>query len=514
MAGRGKSVFDVREMVRRFRAGEGDRAIARDLRISRNTVKVYRAFAVAEGFLAATDPPTAEALAARLDARRPEPKGGPSSTLEPWRAFVAEQRSRGVELVALHALLRERGFAGSYSALRRFVRRLEPRTPEVFVRVETAPGEEAQVDFGYAGPFVDPATGKARKAWVFVMTLGYSRHQYAELVFDQRVETWVALHVRAFRHFGGIPRRVVIDNLKAAITAAAWDDPEVQRTYRDLAEHAGFLISPCRPRTPQHKGKVESGVRYVARNALAGRAFKDVVAANEHLLRWIAGTAGVRDHGTTRRPPLETFESREKAALLPLPSTEFVVATWREAKVHRDGHLVVDGSFYSAPCRLVGETVWCRVTPDAVELYERHVRVATHPRAKAPGGRATLAEHLPPGKRDALVVDPETLRRDAAAVGARTAEFVDRLLGDRPLDRRRGARRVLTLATRWGAARVEAACARALAFDEVRAASVESILQRGRGLAPAERPSVPPAPPGGAFVRRPEEYVRAAASSW
>src|SRR5688572_29569771 len=242
MAGRRIGMLDIREMIRRFRLGEADRAIAQDLEAARNTVAKYHEWARREGFLDAPELRAPGVIEDRLAAAPRPSLAGPDSTVEPHREFVAQKRAEGVELRALLGLLRERGFAGSYSALRRFVRRLEKKPPETFLRVETPPGQEAQVDFGYVGELVDAVAGRLRKAWVFVMTLGFSRHQYVEIVFDQKIETWVALHVRAFEDFGGVVRRVVLDNLKAGIVKAVLHDAEAQRSYRELAEAYGFLI--------------------------------------------------------------------------------------------------------------------------------------------------------------------------------------------------------------------------------------------------------------------------------
>lgn len=195
------------------------------------------------------------------------------STVAPYAAAIAAYRARGMEVAAIRARLEEvHGHPVSYHAVWRLVRHLEPPAPEVVVRVEAKPGSEAQVDFGYAGLTLDPATGLARKTWVFVMVLARSRHLYAELVFDQRVATWLLCHRHAFEAFGGIPARVVPDNLKAAVVRASFTEPVAQRSYRECAEHYGFLIDPNPPRSPHLKGKVEQGgVHYVARNFLAGR---------------------------------------------------------------------------------------------------------------------------------------------------------------------------------------------------------------------------------------------------
>jgi transposase len=197
------------------------------------------------------------------------------------------------------------------------------------VRVETPPGSQAQVDFGYAGYAVDPATGKPHKAWVFVMVLSWSRHLYAEVVFDQRVETWLVCHRHAFEFFGAAPRSIVLDNLKAAILHACAHDPVVQRSYRECALHYGFLIDPNPPRMPHLKGKVEQGgVHYVKRHFLAGREGTERLDdLNRKLHTWIVATAGQRVHGTTKQQPLARFREVEQAALLPLPASPYDPAT-------------------------------------------------------------------------------------------------------------------------------------------------------------------------------------------
>jgi len=179
----------AREVIRRIKLGEGDRRIARDLGASRNTVAKYREWAGQAKMLDSPDLPEPGVIEERLKALRSPSTPGPASMIEPYRPLVLEHREKGVEIRALHAILKDRGFEGSYSSLRRFVGRLEEKSPETFLRVETPPGEEAQVDFGYAGLFHDHLTNRPRKAWVFVMTLSYSRQQYMELVFDQKAET-------------------------------------------------------------------------------------------------------------------------------------------------------------------------------------------------------------------------------------------------------------------------------------------------------------------------------------
>jgi transposase len=496
MAGRRSPVTDIREIVRRLQLGEPDRRIARDLGVGRNTVARYRALADRQGILTGGPLPDLATLAGWLE---PAPAARPvheQSRVEPFRDRVLALHEDGVEGQAIWQLLVEQhGFTGSYSAVKRFLRRAAPAARAATVRIETAPGEEAQVDFGFAGEVLDRDLGRVRRAWVFVMVLAFSRHQYAEAVFDQSLATWLRLHRAAFDFFLGVPRRVVLDNLRAAIVRAALYDPEVQRSYREFAEHYGFLIAPCRPRTPEHKGKVEQGgVHYVKRNALAGRAFRDLDEVNQHLRRWCLQTAGQRVHGTTKQIPLELFEAHERAALQVVPALRWEPCEWKRATLHPDCHIVFAGAYYSAPHRLVGERLWVRATPTKVELFHEFAFIAAHPRAR-PGQRRTITDHLPPDKVQFLLQTPRWCRQRAAEIGPACTVVIEAVLGDRPLDRLRTAQGILRLAQRFGAARLEAACARADAVGEYRYHTLKTILTRALDQQPLPELALPAAVP-------------------
>ena len=362
--------------------------------------------------------------------------------------------------------LKERGYSGSYTSVRRFVHRLHRREDQAVVRMHTAPGEEVQVDFGSAGSFLDPSSGRLRTAYVFVMTLSYSRHQYAELVFDQKVATWLACHRHAFEWFGGTPRRVVPDNLKAAVLEAALYDPVLGESYRRMAQHYGFLVSPTRPRTPEHKGKVESGVHFVKRSFLAGQTFSDIREGNRRLREWITERAGTRDHGTTHRPPLALFHAAEQQALLPLPAEPFALVETRRVKLHPDCHVVIDGSYYSAPAVHLGKELDAYIFERVVQLFLGVELVATHPRALGKGEWQTRNEHYPPHKAEYLTKTPAYCRTLAVHIGPSTLAVVEQLLGERPLDRLRAVQAILRLPETVGRTRLEAACRRALFFSE------------------------------------------------
>lgn len=504
MAGRRMSVLDVREIVRRLRMKQKLKEIARDLGVARQSVKKYRKLSLEQGWLEAPQMPTAAQIAAATEAPTEPLVSGPTSGVQAHHEKVMKLHGEGVSATVIHRLLCEQDqFRGSYTSVQRYVARHGAAGLEGFVRVEVPPGAEAQVDFGYVGRFLDPASGQMRKAWAFVMTLSHSRHQYAELVFDQSVATWLACHVRAWEWIGGVTGRVVVDNLKAAVTRACFHDPVVQRAYRELAEHYGFTISPCRIKTPRHKGKVESGVKYVKRNALAGRAFKDIHEANEHLRRWIVTVAGLRDHGTIHEAPLARFERAEKPALRPLPPARYEAAVYKLVKLHPDCHVVFEQSYYSAPHRLIGQVLWLRATAERVEIYWNYERVASHGRAGRAGQRVSNILHYPPTKLAGLLVTPERLRQQALQIGPSTGKLVEEMLADHPVDRLRGAQGIVRLSDKYGPARLEAACARALVFDQVAYRSVASILRQGleNTPLPAEAFSAGPVPKRAAFAR-------------
>jgi transposase len=466
----------LRDLIRRFRAGESERRIAQDMHISRPTVHKYHELARQQGYLEkGAEVPNDETLQAVLGPGPQPPKI--VSSLEEYGDVVKKLRKQEVEMVAIWQRLKDSyGYTGSYSSVRRYVARLEPEEVEAYVRVHSGAGEEMQVDFGTVGQLFDPASGRIRTAYVFVATLCYSRHQYAELVFDQKVISWIGLHRRAFEYFGGVPRRVVPDNLKAAVIKALVHDAILGEAYRQMALHYGFLISPTRPYTPRHKGKVENGVHYVQRNFMAGQEFADIHCANRKLKSWIQDVAGVRNHGTTHQAPLSLFSEFEQAALISLPAEPFSLCEIRTAKVHPDCHVVVSDSFYSAPYIYVGQRLDVYVRERVVELYQGQKLVATHVRCQQPGQWQTRLEHYPEHKAAYLQRTPDFCRQIAARLGPATSQVVEALLSDRPLDRLRSVQAILKLEEMVGAQRLEAACARAVYYGDLRYRRIKEIL--------------------------------------
>lgn len=479
-------MFQYRQVLVRLRQGDSDRDIARSRLMGRPKVAVFRVLATAQGWLAPEAALPDDATIATLvgQARRAR---STISTVEPHRGQVERWAAQGVGGVAIHAALwRDHGYRGSYSAVRRILAAIRASLPpQATVPLIFAPAEAAQVDFG-AGPLLlDPDRGAVRRTWCFVMTLCFSRHQYVEFVFDQSVMTWLGCHRRAFEWFARVPGRLIIDNPKCAITRACARDPLVQRAYAECAEGYGFKIDPCPPADPQKKGIVEAGVKYVKRNFLPTRTFRDLTDLNQQARRWVLEEAGVRIHGTTREQPLERF-AIEKPLMRELPAVAPDLGSWHRLILHRDCHVKFDYSYYSAPFTLVGQTLWLRATDVSVSIFQDYRLVATHLRSHRHGERRTNPDHLPPDARAFFSHDRLWCFDEASRIGPHCISLIEQLLADRIVERLRAAQNVLRLANTYGSTRLEAACARALAHASIHYRTVKTILAGGHDLTPLE----------------------------
>ena len=477
-------MYQYRQVLVRMRAGDSERDIARGKTMGRQKAGRLRALAAEQGWLdAGTELPDEATIAAALgQAKRAR---STISSVEPWRERIAQWVGADVQGSAIHAALkREYGYHGSYSSVARMIVALRGAMPaDATVRLTFAPGDAAQIDFG-AGPVLLHPDGLPHRTWAFVMTLCHSRHQYVEFIWDQSVATWLGCHRRAFDWFGAVPRRLIIDNAKCAITRACAHDPVVQRGYAECAEGYGFKIDACPPHDPQKKGIVEAGVKYLKGNFLPTRTFRDLADLNAQARTWVMEEAGQRIHGTTRVRPLALFEL-ERAHLLPLPAVTPDLGTWHRVGVHRDCHVQFGRALYSAPFGLIGKRLWLRATDTTVALYDELRHVVTHLRAQRPGERKTLTDHLPPGAQAFFAHDRAWCVAQAERVGPACGQLIARLLDDRISERLRAAQGVLRLTKPYGPARLEAACARALAHDSPHYRTVKTILSTGADRHPA-----------------------------
>src|SRR6202140_3974418 len=298
------------------------------------------------------------------------PSDGPAaSATEPWREFVEVALSHGRNAVSIwQELVDQHGFTGAYESVKRYVRKLRgTQSPEARAIIQTAPGEESQVDYG-TGPMVrDAQTGKYRRTRLFVLTLGFSRKCVRLLCFHSGARVWTELHEQAFRRLGGATRVVVLDNLKEGVLTPDVYDPSVNPLYRDMLPHYGAVALPCRIRDPDRKGKVDSGVGHAKRTPLKGQRFESLEAAQLYLDRWEERWADTRIHGTTKRQVAAMF-AEEKPLLLSLPLEPFRYYQYGERTVHLDGCVEVEAAYYSAPPGWIGRMV-------RVQWDQLHVRL-------------------------------------------------------------------------------------------------------------------------------------------
>jgi transposase len=417
----------------------------------------------------------APAGSAAAVARRPHQQ---PSLCEPWRAVILAKVELGLSAQRIYQdLVTEDGFAGKYPSVRRFVSRLRAAAAVPFRRMECAPGDEAQVDFGTGAPVL-LADGKRRRTHVFRIVLSHSRKGYSEAVYRQTADSFLLCLENAFAHFGGVPRTLVPDNLKAAVLQPDWYDPELNPKLRAFADHYGLALLPTRPATPRHKGKIENGIGYVKDNALKGHVFASLEAQNRHLLAWETTVADTRIHGTTRQQVGTLFATVERPALLPLPRERFPCFQEGQRTVHRDGHVEVARAYYSVPPEYLARRVWVRWDGRLVRVFnERWQPIAVHVRHE-PGRFSTQAEHIVAEKVSGVERGAAWLLGQVRRLGPHSTRWAEGVIATRGIEGVRVLQGLLSLARRHPVADLERACATAAASGCYRLRTVRALIGR------------------------------------
>ena len=416
-----------------------------------------------------------------VSAPESQPGRKPSASVcEPYQeaielGFSKGRNAKGIwqDLVDIH------GFAGDYQSVKRFVRRFRgQQSPEACAVIETAPGEECQVDYG-SGPLVrDAHSGKYRRTRLFVLTLGYSRKSVRLLVFHSSSQIWAELHEKAFRRLGGVTRVVVLDNLREGVLKPDIYDPTVNPLYRDVLSHYGSVALACRVRDPDRKGKVESGVGHAQKTPLKGQRFESLEEAQTYLDHWEERWADTRIHGTTKRQVAAMF-AEEKPALLPLPIEPFRYYQYGKRTVNLDGCVEVEAAYYSAPPGWIGSVV-------PVQWDLRRVRLL-HPKTGE-----LLREHLPQVRGKHQIKDEDRPKQTppgtqylltrAGRAGQQIGALCRKMYGEQGQIAVRRIQGVLSLAKKYGPAMVEDACAMALEMGVGTYPFVRRYLERGPQL--------------------------------
>jgi transposase len=411
----------------------------------------------------------------------PPTRSPSASACEPYRELIELGLARGRNARAIwQDLVSETGFSSGYQSVRRFVVKLRGgQIPQAHPVIVTAPGEEAQVDYG-TGPMVrDPQTGKYRRTRLFVLTLGYSRKSVRLLVFQSNSRTWAELHEKAFRRLGGVVRLIVLDNLREGVLVPDVYDPTLNPLYRDVLAHYGAVAMPCRVQHPDRKGKVEAGVGHAQKTPLKGLRFESLEQAQTYLDRWETHWADTRIHGTTKRQVAAMF-AEEKPALLPLPLEPFRYYQYGQRTVHLDGCVEVEAAYYGAPPGWIGRLVNLQwddlyvrlLDPRTGQLLREHVR---QKRGRYRIQPEDYPKRAPLGTRQLLA----RAERAGTHIGA-FCQAIHRAQGELGVRRILG---VLALAKKFGLAAVEEACTAALELQVHEYRFVRRYLER--------RPQVP-----------------------
>ncbi|HKB37220.1 MAG TPA: IS21 family transposase [Gemmataceae bacterium] len=407
----------------------------------------------------------------------PSAAGRPSDC-EPWRASIQAKLELGLSAQRIHQdLVAEHGFTGSYYSVRRFVRHLEETLELPFRRLECAAGEEAQVDFGTGAPLV-LTDGSRRRTHVFRIVLSHSRKGYSEAVTRQTTDEFLGCLENAFWHFGGVPQRLILDNLRAAVRKADWYDPELNPKVRSFGQHYGVSLLPTRPYTPRHKGKVERGVDYVQENALKGRTFAGLAEQNQFLLDWERTVADTRVHGTTRRQVGSHFLSAERPALQRLPLERFPCFQEARRVVHRDGHVEVERAYYSVPPEYLARRVWARWDSRLVRIFnDRLEQIAVHVKHE-PGRFSTQSQHIAGPKISGVERGAAWLLGQVHRLGPHSLRWAEAMIQVRGVEGVRVLQGLLNLAHRHSCAAIERACDIALSHSAYRLRTVRALIDR------------------------------------
>jgi transposase len=511
MAFREVSVVQVREALRRWLKGDGERPIARDVGVDRKTARRYITAAVELGVdrFGGEEQLTDELIGQVVERVRPHRSDGHG---EAWRRLLAEEErvkewvKQDLTVVKIGILLARRGVVVPHRTLARFaVERCGAGRRSTTVRVDDPPpGVELQVDFGRLGLVADGE--RRRVCWALIFTACFSRHCFVWPTFHQRTEDVIAGFEAAWLFFGGVFPVVIPDNMRSIVVKAENTAPRFNDVFLEYAQSRGFVVDAARVATPTDKPRVERTVPYVRNNFFAGETFVDLADVRARAERWCAETAGMRLHGTTQCRPIEAFRAEELAVLLCLPGAAFDVPRWSDPKVHRDFHVEVDKALYSAPHQFIGRQLKARRDSTSVKLYFRGELVKVHPR-KAPGQRSTDPADFPTGKEIYATRDLDRLRRTAAEAGDAIGVYARALL-DTPLPwtKMRQVYRLLGLVKKWGPPRVEQACRRALDAEAIDVNLVSRMLERAREeTEPDARPDAVVVQ--GRFARDPSEFA-------
>jgi transposase len=482
------TVIEIVDVLRRYAAGDKIRAIARCTGMDRNTVRKYIRIAEEKGFekeSATNIEDIAYAVFREVNGGDKADDGNIRDTLLlPHKETISNWlEGEKLTLTKVHMKLLRSGVETSYSSLYRFAQEHIglPGNHGTVRMAETESGEVAEVDFGRLGYLFDKAANSLRALYALVVTLVFSRYQYVHITRKQDLPALIGGIEDAWEFFGGATRRLIIDNMRAAVVKANRYEPIFNRTFLEYSQYQGFIIDPAVARHPQGKATVERQIPYVRENFFKGEEFIDCDHVQREAVKWCINGAGMRIHGTTRKRPRIVFEEQEKAFLLPLREKRFDVPKWGSSKVHPDHHIRFGNALYSLSTEYIGKKVEIRADSKLMRIYHQGDVIKTHP-VMSEGRRSTDYEDYPKHKTQYAMRNCDYYIEKAKEVGTNCGAFMEQLLsGDFPWSKLRQAQKLIRLSEKYGTARVEQACVRALSFSLIDVFRLERIIKQAFG---------------------------------
>jgi transposase len=513
------NMIEISEILYRWIKGLKIKEIARSLGYARNSVKKIIRHAEKLGLSKEDQVDKIDAILVTLGTQRSNPKIANNkdkisiaeslcSYDEQIKDWLTED---DITITQIRRLIAEQGLKVSDTSLRRYINSKFKAiliTKSYTVPLFSDPGCEAQVDYAYVGLMMDPATGKARKTYAFIMALSYSRYRYVEFTFSQDVKSWIQSHINAFNFFGGVPKTVLLDNLKSGVIKADIYDPTINRSYAELERFYGFVVDPAKVRTPEHKGKVERSVQLIRQQLIAGRSYNNIDEANKASKVWCKEKIANEVTRTTGKKPLELF-AIEQPLLQALPEGYFDIAEWQVCKVHKDHHIVFRGNFYSLPTIYIGQEVVVRAGLKTIEMYHDNKRIKSHVKLEGKGNWQTDQNDYPKAALRFLNKTSEKCLEEAKDIGEATFELTKIIVSKGSKLSLRKAQSILRLADTYGHERLESACLKAHIFESYSYKSIRDCLKKNlENVDPEVEVPLVVANTNNAYLRSASEYSR------
>lgn len=399
-----------------------------------------------------------------------------SSIFDVYQTQIKQWLDQKISRLRIHEmLLEDYGVLEKYDTLCKYIQKQFPKKVEGFgVQIHT-PGETAEIDFGYLGILPGPL-GRAVKTYGLAVILPFSRLDFYAICYDQKLETLTSELKNAFKYFGGVPKRLKVDNMKTAILKNQHYDLEFNQDFLEFASHYNTVILPCTPYSPQQKGTVESGIKYLQQNFVAGRIFQDESDIRRQLRAWMDNYANLRIHGTTKRIPREVFELEEKTYLQPLPQEEFALFQRCIRIVSANCHIHFDNNYYSVPSQLVGKEVTVRWNENLVRVIFAGEQVALHPKTKGQGNYVTQRAHLPDYKIYSQTEYQAKYESQMVDIGEDAHKYFTMLLQTKESYWFRSVRIILGLENEYGKEALNLTLKRALYYQATDTTTIKNIL--------------------------------------